>query len=91
MPNMQKLGLGNLTDIEGVAAIKPEKGYYTKCEELSTGKDTMTGHWEIMGLKITEPFQTFTETGFPKELIDELEARTDAKSLETNPLLEQRS
>ena len=79
MPNMQKLGLGNLTDIEGVAAIKPEKGYYTKCEELSTGKDTMTGHWEIMGLKITEPFQTFTETGFPKELIDELEARTGRK------------
>ena len=38
MPNMQKLGLGNLTDIEGVAPIKPEKGYYTKCEELSTGK-----------------------------------------------------
>ena len=79
MPHMQALGLGNLTEIEGVAPIRPEKGYYTKCEELSVGKDTMTGHWEIMGLKITEPFRTFTETGFPKELIDELEARTGRK------------
>lgn len=79
MPNMQKLGLGNLTDIQGVAPVKPKQGYYTKCEELSTGKDTMTGHWEIMGLKITEPFKTFTDTGFPKELIDELEARTGRK------------
>lgn len=79
MPNMQKLGLGNLTEIQGVAPVKPKQGYYTKCEELSTGKDTMTGHWEIMGLKITEPFKTFTDTGFPKELIDELEARTGRK------------
>ena len=79
MPHMQSLGLGNLTEIEGVAPTQPEKGYYTKCEELSVGKDTMTGHWEIMGLKITEPFRTFTETGFPKELIDELEKRTGRK------------
>ena len=79
MPHMQSLGLGNLTEIQGVAPVQPEKGYYTKCEELSVGKDTMTGHWEIMGLKITEPFRTFTETGFPKELIDELEARTGCK------------
>ncbi len=79
MPHMQSLGLGNLTEIQGVAPVQPEKAYYTKCEELSVGKDTMTGHWEIMGLKITEPFRTFTETGFPKELIDELEARTGRK------------
>lgn len=79
LPHLQSLGLGNLTDIEGVNPLKPEKGYYTKCEELSVGKDTMTGHWEIMGLKITEPFRTFTETGFPKELIEELEAKTGRK------------
>lgn len=79
MPHLQALGLGNLTEIQGVSPVKPEKGYYTKCEELSVGKDTMTGHWEIMGLKITEPFQTFTETGFPKELIDELESKTGRK------------
>ena len=54
-------------------------GYYTFLEEASTGKDTMTGHWEMMGLHITKPFKTFTETGFPKELIDELEKRTGHK------------
>ncbi len=79
MPHMQSLGLGNLTEIQGVDPHQPEKGYYTKCEELSVGKDTMTGHWEIMGLKITKPFKTFTETGFPQDLIDELEKRTGRK------------
>ena len=50
--------------------------YFAKLNEASAGKDTMTGHWEMMGLHVTTPFQTFTETGFPKELIDELSART---------------
>ncbi|MCL1949537.1 MAG: phosphopentomutase [Turicibacter sp.] len=76
LPRMERLGLGNLTDIVGVPPQKPAQGYYTKLAEASLGKDTMTGHWEIMGLKITEPFQTFTETGFPKELLDELKAKT---------------
>lgn len=79
LPHLQSLGLGSITEVEGVQPTTPSKGYYTKCEELSVGKDTMTGHWEIMGLKVTEPFQTFTETGFPKELIDELEAQTGRK------------
>ena len=79
LPHLQSLGLGSITEIEGVAPTNPAKGYYTKCEELSVGKDTMTGHWEIMGLKVTEPFQTFTDTGFPKELIDELEEKTGRK------------
>lgn len=79
LPHLQSLGLGSITEIEGVAPTTPAKGYYTKCEELSVGKDTMTGHWEIMGIKVTEPFQTFTDTGFPKELIDELEEKTGRK------------
>lgn len=79
LPHLQSLGLGSITEIEGVAPTTPAKGYYTKCEELSVGKDTMTGHWEIMGLKVTEPFQTFTDTGFPKDLIDELEEKTGRK------------
>jgi len=79
MPNMQKLGLGNLTEAIGVNPEKPQKGYYTKCEELSVGKDTMTGHWEIMGLHITKPFKTFTDTGFPADLIAELEEVTGRK------------
>jgi len=79
LPHMQSLGLGNLTEIEGVAPTQVKKGYYTKCEELSVGKDTMTGHWEIMGLRITKPFKTFTDTGFPKELLALLEEKTGRK------------
>ncbi len=79
LPNMEKLGLGKITDIKGVSKdIKPI-GYHSKMNEISVGKDTMTGHWEIMGLKIEEPFITFTENGFPKELITELEKRTGRK------------
>ncbi|XMB87323.1 phosphopentomutase [Mycoplasmatota bacterium WC44] len=78
LPNLEKLGIGKLTDIEGVKNINP-LCYATKMDELSLGKDTMTGHWEMMGLRVTKPFITFTDTGFPKELIDELESRTGRK------------
>jgi phosphopentomutase len=63
----------------GMDPIPDTKGYYLKLEEASVGKDTMTGHWELMGLYIDEPFITFTDTGFPKELIDELEEKTGYK------------
>lgn len=76
IPNLQKLGIANLHSLAGVAPAEKPTGYYMRLHEASTGKDTMTGHWEMMGLHITTPFQTFTETGFPKELIDELSART---------------
>ncbi|MDE6363173.1 MAG: phosphopentomutase [Lachnospiraceae bacterium] len=76
IPNLQKLGIANLHSLHGVAPAEKPTGYYARLHEASTGKDTMTGHWEMMGLHITKPFQTFTETGFPKELIDELSART---------------
>jgi len=76
IPNLQKLGLANLHVLKQVAPVDEPMAYFTKLSEASTGKDTMTGHWEMMGLHITKPFQTFTETGFPKELIDELEKRT---------------
>jgi len=75
IPNLQKIGLANLHPLKQVKPVDQPLGYYTKLKEASTGKDTMTGHWEMMGLHITKPFQTFTETGFPKELIDELSAR----------------
>lgn len=77
--NMQKLGIANLKELEGIAPTEKPLAYYAKMNEASTGKDTMTGHWEMMGLHITTPFQTFTETGFPKELIEELEKRTGHK------------
>ena len=79
IPNLQKLGIANLHPLKQVAAVERPMGYYTFLREASTGKDTMTGHWEMMGLHITKPFKTFTETGFPKELIDELEKRTGHK------------
>lgn len=76
IPNLQKLGIANLRPLNGVSPVENPSGYFMKLHEASTGKDTMTGHWEMMGLHITKPFQTFTDTGFPKELIDELSART---------------
>lgn len=76
IPNLQKLGIANLHALNGIASIEKPMGYFARLHEASTGKDTMTGHWEMMGLHITKPFQTFTETGFPKELLDELSART---------------
>ena len=76
IPNLQKLGIANLKDLAGIAPVEKPLAYYRKLREASNGKDTMTGHWEMMGLHITTPFKTFTETGFPKELIDELSKRT---------------
>ena len=76
IPNLQKLGMANLHPVAQVAPAEKPMGYYAYLHEASTGKDTMTGHWEMMGLHITVPFKTFTETGFPKELLDELSART---------------
>ena len=79
IPNMQKLGIANLKELKNIAPVEKPLAYFTKMNEASTGKDTMTGHWEMMGLHITTPFQTFTDTGFPKELIEELEKRTGHK------------
>ena len=76
IPNLKKLGIANLHPLKQVKPAEKPLGYYTYLYEASTGKDTMTGHWEMMGLHITKPFKTFTETGFPKELIDELSSRT---------------
>ena len=75
MPNLEKLGLSNIREIKGVKKVNQPLGFYTKMQEASTGKDTMTGHWEIMGLNITKPFQVFPD-GFPDELIKELELKT---------------
>lgn len=76
IPNLQKLGLANLHPLKQVKAVEEPMAYYLEMNEASCGKDTMTGHWEMMGLKIDKPFKTFTDTGFPKELLDELEKRT---------------
>ncbi|WP_462412099.1 phosphopentomutase [Neobacillus sp. Marseille-QA0830] len=84
MPNMGKLGLSNIRELEGIAKAEKPLAYYTKMQEASNGKDTMTGHWEIMGLNIQTPFQVFPN-GFPDELITELETRTGRKVIGNKP------
>lgn len=79
IPNLQKLGMANLHPLKQVEAVAKPLAHYGKLREASTGKDTMTGHWEMMGLHITKPFKTFTDTGFPPELIAELKKRTGHK------------
>ena len=86
MPNMERLGytnirsLINLEDLQGMTSVEKPEAYFGYMQEASVGKDTMTGHWEIMGLNIDKPFKVYPE-GFPKELLDELEARTGRKVL----------
>lgn len=75
MPRMGELGLSNIRKIQGIEKAAVPKAHFGKMQEASNGKDTMTGHWEIMGLNIEQPFRTFPD-GFPNELIDELEEKT---------------
>ena len=80
IPNLNKLGLNDLdSNILGTSKVDHPHSYCLKLEEASNGKDTMTGHWEMMGILTSEAFQTFTDTGFPKELIEELEEKTGRK------------
>ena len=79
IPNLQRLGIANLCELPNVQPVQMPMAKYAKLNEKSLGKDTMTGHWEMMGIYTVKPFQTFTDTGFPQELIDELEQRTGRK------------
>lgn len=84
MPNMEALGLGNIREIKGVQKVSRPKAYYGKMQEASAGKDTMTGHWEIMGLRVDKPFKVYPN-GFPKELIRQLEEKTGRKVIGNKP------
>ncbi len=75
MPNMAKLGLSHIRELKGIEKVAHPSAYFGKMQEASAGKDTMTGHWEIMGLRITKPFQVFPN-GFPDNLIKELEKQS---------------
>lgn len=79
VPCLEGMGLGNIGQFQGIHDLKNQLAYTARLEEVSNGKDTMTGHWEMMGLHITKPFKTFTETGFPKEFIDLFEEKTGRK------------
>lgn len=84
MPNIGKLGLSNIREIKGIEKADKPMAFYTKMQEASNGKDTMTGHWEIMGLNIQTPFRVFPD-GFPPELISELESRAGRKIIGNKP------
>lgn len=79
IPNLRKLGLANLKEMQGVERAERPIACFKRMAEKSNGKDTMTGHWEMMGIETKEPFQTFTDTGFPQELIDALERECGRK------------
>ena len=79
IPNLERLGIGNLKALRHAAPQERPLGYYCPLCETSAGKDTLTGHWELMGLRTEKPFITFTDTGFPPELIAELERRCGKK------------
>ncbi|WP_281487147.1 phosphopentomutase [Lysinibacillus sphaericus] len=84
MPVMESMGLANIEPLQGMQATNEPKAYYGKMQEASVGKDTMTGHWEIMGLNIDKPFKVYPD-GFPADLIAELEKRTGRKVLCNQP------
>lgn len=79
IPNLQKLGMLNLHPAGQMKGVEKPLGRYMRLAEASNGKDTMTGHWEMMGIQTETPFQTFTEHGFPSELIAELEKQCGKK------------
>ena len=78
IPNLRSLGLDRICDISQIK-VPLDHAYALKMNEASCGKDTLTGHYEIMGLLVTEPFKTFTENGFPDELIETLEKKWNRK------------
>lgn len=80
MPNMEKLGLSNIRELKGINKSEKPAAFFGMMQEASVGKDTMTGHWEIMGLNIDTPFKVYPD-GFPRELITKLEAATGRKVL----------
>lgn len=84
VPNLQRLGLGNIAALQRVPPADKPQAYYGKMAETSVGKDTMTGHWELMGLNVEIPFQVYPQ-GFPDELIAEFEKATGRKAIGNKP------
>lgn len=84
MPNLEKMGFANIVPVKGMEAAEEPSAYFGKLQEASVGKDTMTGHWEIMGLNIDTPFKVYPE-GFPETLIRQLEEKTGRKVIGNKP------
>ncbi|HIW35323.1 MAG TPA: phosphopentomutase [Candidatus Paenibacillus intestinavium] len=84
LPNLAALGLGNITPLTTISPVEQPLACYGKMAEVSVGKDTMTGHWELMGLKVEVPFQVYPQ-GFPEELITQFENLTGRKVIGNKP------
>ncbi|TYP56109.1 phosphopentomutase [Thermosediminibacter litoriperuensis] len=84
MPNLRRMGLGNIIEIQGVPPVPKPEASYGKAAEKSAGKDTTTGHWEIAGIILEKPFPVYPE-GFPPEVIEEFEKRIGTKTLGNRP------
>ena len=84
IPNMIKLGLANIEGVDSLENIESPIGCYGRCSEVSKGKDTTTGHWEMTGVLVETPFKTF-ENGFPKDIIEEFERRSNRKVIGNKP------
>ncbi len=84
LPHLQRLGLGNIEPVRGVSAVENPIAFFGKMKEASRGKDTTTGHWELMGLRIETPFKTWPQ-GFPDSLIHQLEEETGRKVIGNKP------
>lgn len=78
LPNMEKIGLGNIEGIKGIVKYENPEGAYGKCRELSVGKDTITGHWEIAGVVLNKPLNTYPN-GFPSDIINDFESKIERK------------
>jgi phosphopentomutase len=83
-PNLERLGLGHLTDVQGVRPAGDPRTGHGKLTERSAGKDTITGHWEICGIVLERPFPTYPE-GFPSEVIEPFELAIGREVLGNRP------
>src|SRR5438309_384976 len=80
LPNMQRLGLGNIRRLSGIPAMENARGDYGKCALRSNGKDTTTGHWEMAGIILERAFPTYPN-GFPQSIIDQFIERTQVPGI----------
>ncbi len=81
IPTWRKMGINNVVNLHAMPPTKEQTAYTVRINELGNAKDTLAGHWEMMGIKTIIPFPTFTETGFPKEMLDELSKAFDGKEI----------
>ncbi len=81
IPTWKKLGIDNITKLTGYNKCKKPLAYTLRIQMKSNAKDTLAGHWEMMGIETKIPFPTFTDTGFPQELIDQLSKACDGKKI----------